>query len=60
MLERARTLLTRRAPTPSGDKLAGALRKRQIERILRDEGMTRSAAERATRRIFEAMNDERR
>ncbi len=65
MLERARALFTRQATMPTEppaarDRLSDALFKRRIERILRDERMTRSAAERATRRIFEAMHDEQR
>lgn len=65
MFERTRALFSRQATTPADppaarDRLSDALFKRRIERILRDERMPRSAAERATRRIFEVLNDEQR
>lgn len=43
---------------PAPDRKREALRKRDIERILLDEGLTRKRANRATARIFEVMRDE--
>lgn len=51
-------LFAKRSPaTPAPAKLADALRKRNIERILQDAGLSRSAAQRATHRILETLAD---